>query len=220
MRDLGGGALFLADHADALAAEAAEAADQRLVLAELAVARERREFRDQRGDEVGEMRTLMDAAPPASSATASAWRRGPRAPARPSPRSAKSLRRCRCRWRPARAIRRPWRRARRPAFRSRDSCCACDPASRQYKDERARARSGIRSREESTHLQLFSVHSCSNWAPFCEEGASRSRAGGAVSVAKPSKSRRGAEAISALPGGEVNDLLLLAPADAGRGPGS
>ena len=48
MRRLGGGALLLADHADALAAEAAEAADQRLVLAELAVAGQRREFGDQR----------------------------------------------------------------------------------------------------------------------------------------------------------------------------
>ena len=55
---LGGGALFLADHADALAAEAAEAAHQRFVLAELAVARHRREFGDQRVDEIGEMRAL------------------------------------------------------------------------------------------------------------------------------------------------------------------
>ena len=55
----GSGALFLTDHANALATEAAESAHQRLVLAELAVAGERREFRDQRGDEVGEMRALM-----------------------------------------------------------------------------------------------------------------------------------------------------------------
>jgi hypothetical protein len=40
----GGGALFLADHANALAAKAAEPADQRFVLAEFAVARHRREF--------------------------------------------------------------------------------------------------------------------------------------------------------------------------------
>ena len=55
---LGGGALFLADDADALAAETAEAAHQRLVLAELAVARHRREFGDQRIDEIGEVRPL------------------------------------------------------------------------------------------------------------------------------------------------------------------
>ena len=55
----GGGALFLADHADALAAEAAEPADQRFILAELAVARERGEFGDQRVDEIGQMRALM-----------------------------------------------------------------------------------------------------------------------------------------------------------------
>src|SRR5258707_11310545 len=55
---LGGGALFLADDADALAAEAAEAAHQRLVLAELAVARHRCEFRYQRVDEIGEVRPL------------------------------------------------------------------------------------------------------------------------------------------------------------------
>ena len=54
----GGGALFLADHADALAAEAAEPAHQRFVLAEFAVAGERREFGDQRIDEIGEMRAL------------------------------------------------------------------------------------------------------------------------------------------------------------------
>ena len=54
----GGGALFLADHADALAAEAAEAAHQRFVLAEFAVAGQRREFGDQRVDEIGEMRPL------------------------------------------------------------------------------------------------------------------------------------------------------------------
>ncbi len=58
MRDLGGGALFLADHADALAAEAAESAHQRLVLAEFAVACQRREFGDQRTDEIGQMRPL------------------------------------------------------------------------------------------------------------------------------------------------------------------
>ena len=55
---VGGGALFLADHADRLAAEAAEAAHQRLVLGEFAVAGHRREFRHQRADEIGEMRAL------------------------------------------------------------------------------------------------------------------------------------------------------------------
>ena len=55
---LGGGALFLADHADRLAAETAEAAHQRLVLGEFAVAGHRREFRHQRVDEIGEMRAL------------------------------------------------------------------------------------------------------------------------------------------------------------------
>ncbi len=55
---VGGGALFLADHADALAAKTAEAAHQRLVLGELAVAGHRREFRHQRFDEIGEMRAL------------------------------------------------------------------------------------------------------------------------------------------------------------------
>ena len=54
----GGGAFFLADHADALAAKAAEAAHQRRVLAEFAIACERREFGDQRIDEIGEMRAL------------------------------------------------------------------------------------------------------------------------------------------------------------------
>ena len=54
----GGGAFFLADHADALAAKTAEAAQQRFVLAEFAVARERRELGDQRIDEIGQMRPL------------------------------------------------------------------------------------------------------------------------------------------------------------------
>src|SRR6266446_5330650 len=54
----GGGALFLADLADALTAEAAEAAQQRFVLAEFAVSRQRREFADQRVDEIGEMGPL------------------------------------------------------------------------------------------------------------------------------------------------------------------
>ena len=54
----GGGALFLAHHADALAAEAAKAAEQGLVLAEFAVAGERGEFGDQATDEIGEMRPL------------------------------------------------------------------------------------------------------------------------------------------------------------------
>src|SRR6476646_5946643 len=54
----GGGAFFLADHADALAAEAAEATHQRCVLAELAIARERREFGDQSIDKIGEVRPL------------------------------------------------------------------------------------------------------------------------------------------------------------------
>ena len=57
-RRFGAVALFLADHADALAAEAAEAADQRLVLGEFAVAGQRREFGDQRADEIGQMRPL------------------------------------------------------------------------------------------------------------------------------------------------------------------
>jgi len=54
----GGGALFLADHADTLAAEATEPAHQRFVLTELAVARKRCEFGDQRVDEIDQMRAL------------------------------------------------------------------------------------------------------------------------------------------------------------------
>jgi hypothetical protein len=53
---LGGGALLLADDANALAAEAAEAADQRFVLTELAVAGERGEFGDQCVDVIDQMR--------------------------------------------------------------------------------------------------------------------------------------------------------------------
>ena len=55
---LGAVALFLADHADRLAAETAKAAHQRFVLGELAVARQRGEFGDQGADEVGEVRPL------------------------------------------------------------------------------------------------------------------------------------------------------------------
>ena len=52
----GGRTLFLADHADAFAAEASEAADQCFVVAELAVARERRELGDERLDVIHAMR--------------------------------------------------------------------------------------------------------------------------------------------------------------------
>src|SRR4029077_3957255 len=55
---LGGGALLVPDHADALAAKAAEAADAGLVLAELAIAGKRDEFRHQRVDVVEAMRPL------------------------------------------------------------------------------------------------------------------------------------------------------------------
>ena len=55
---LGGGALFLSEHADAFAPEAAEACHQRGILAELAVAGERGEFGDQRVDVIDAMRAL------------------------------------------------------------------------------------------------------------------------------------------------------------------
>ena len=54
----GSGAFFLADDADAFAAEAAKASHERFVVAKLAVAGERRELGDQSIDEVGEMRPL------------------------------------------------------------------------------------------------------------------------------------------------------------------
>ncbi len=55
---LGVGALFLAEHADALALEAAEAADDGVVLAEFAVAGERHEVGDQGRDIVERVRAL------------------------------------------------------------------------------------------------------------------------------------------------------------------
>src|SRR6266540_1541248 len=55
---LGRGALLVADHADALAAEPAEAADDRVILAEFAVAGERREVGHQGVDVIERMRPL------------------------------------------------------------------------------------------------------------------------------------------------------------------
>src|SRR6185295_9869397 len=57
----GGRALFLADDADALAAEAPEAADDRIVFAELAVAGERREVGDELRNVVEAMRARRPA---------------------------------------------------------------------------------------------------------------------------------------------------------------
>ncbi len=54
----GVGALFVAEDADALAAETAEAADDGVIVAELAVARQRREIADQAIDIVEAMRPL------------------------------------------------------------------------------------------------------------------------------------------------------------------
>jgi hypothetical protein len=51
-------ALFVADDANAFAAETAEAAQQRFVFAEFAVAGERREIRDELRDIIGKMRPL------------------------------------------------------------------------------------------------------------------------------------------------------------------
>ena len=149
---VGGGALFLADHADRLAAEAAEAAHQRLVLAELAVAGHRREFGDQRVDEIGEMRALRMARHQRLLPRRQIGVEVGQRLRAPCPRCARSRRRCRCRTPPARAVRRPWPLVRRLVFRSRDSC-ASDPASRQYREQRALRRSGFDSLKESTHLQ-------------------------------------------------------------------
>ena len=74
---VGVGAFFVADDADALAAEAAEAADDGRVVAEAAVAGQRNEVARSARRYSRDNAAAAGGARPASSATASGWRRAP-----------------------------------------------------------------------------------------------------------------------------------------------